>query len=153
MRHGETRLTPEAREELLRFGDGGPLPDSARIVAYRRFEQVAAESPERIAVVTKDARLTYGELDARANAMATRLRELGAAREVVVAICLPRRIDVLVAILGIQKAGAAYLPLDPAQPAERRRTILMDAEASLLVATPAFAEELNERGLPTVDPA
>src|SRR4051812_33957970 len=119
MRSGDTRLTTEAREELLRLGDGGALPESARAPAHRRFEAVASRSPDLIAVVTKDPRLSYAELDARANAMAARLRELGAGRELVVGICLRRRLDVLITILGVLKSGAAYLPLDPTQPAER----------------------------------
>ena len=153
MRSGDTRLTTEAREELLRIGDGGPLRDSARTLPLRRFEAVASRAPHLTAVVTKGERLTYAELDARANAMAARLRDLGATREVVVAICLRRRLDVLIAVLGVLKSGAAYLPLEPGQPAERRRAILDDAGASLLVATPDVAAELHDGSLPVVDPA
>src|SRR4051794_22870561 len=105
--------------DLIALGDGGPLPASGRTLAHRRFEAVASVSPDVVAVVTKGETLTYGELDARAQALAVELRAHDIARECVVAICLPRRLDVLVAILATLKAGGAYLPLDIAQPKER----------------------------------
>jgi amino acid adenylation domain-containing protein len=144
--------TIDATDELIRVGDGGPVPDGARIVAHERFEEVARRSPQRTAVVYYDEAVTYGELDARANAMAARLRAVGVERERVVGICLPRRLDILIAVLAVMKSGGAYLPLDLGQPLERRRFMLEDAGAVALVTVPGLQEELNERELPVVHP-
>jgi amino acid adenylation domain-containing protein len=136
----------DAQDDLIRLGDGGPVPEGAQIVAHRRFEKLARLQPAAPAVVTQDEALTYGELDARANAMAGRLRAAGVGREQVVGICLQRRLDVLVAILGVMKAGGAYLPLDLGQPLERRCYMLENAGASVLVTVPGWEDELNEGG-------
>src|SRR3954447_24532495 len=136
----------EVHGELMRLGDGGPAPPGASVVAHRRFERFAREQPTATAVVTQDETLTYAQLDARAGAMAHRLLAAGVGREQVVGICLPSRLDVLVAILGTMKAGGAYLPLDLVQPLERRRFMLADAGASVLVTVPGWEAELNEDG-------
>jgi amino acid adenylation domain-containing protein len=150
-RAGGSIISPD---DLLRLGDGGAVPAGADVVAHRRFERLATEQPTATAVVTHDEALTYRELDGRANAMARRLRAVGVGREQVVAICLPRRLDVLVAILGVMKAGGAYLPLDLVQPLERRRFMLADAGASVLVTVPGWEGELNGDGtLEVVHPA
>src|SRR4051794_14791771 len=141
-----TEGTLEAHGELIRLGDGGPVPAGAKVVAHRRFEQLAREQPGATAVVTHDETLTYAQLDALANAMAARLLAAGVERERVVGICLPRRLDVLVAILGVMKAGGASLPLDLAQPLERRRFMLADAGASVLVTVPGWEDELSGGG-------
>src|SRR3954452_7352240 len=140
----------DAHDQLVRLGDGGPVPEGAQIVAYRRFEELARLQPDAPAVVTHDESLSYRELDARANAMAGRLRAAGVGREQVVGICLQRRLDVLVAILGVMKAGGAYLPLDLVQPLERRCFMLDDAGASVLVTVPGWEDELNEDGARTI---
>src|SRR5919199_683920 len=117
-------------QDLIALGDGGPLPSGAETVAVRRFERFAHGEPDRTAIVTRDGSLSYGDLDARATAVAWRLHELGVGREDVVGISLPRRLDALIAIYGVWKAGAAYLPLDASQPLARRRVILRDAGAA-----------------------
>src|SRR4051794_35733527 len=127
----------------MRLGDGGPAPPGASVVAHRRFERFAREQPTATAVVTQDETLTYAQLDARAGAMAHRLLAAGVGREQVVGICLPSRLDVLVTILAVMKAGGPYLPLDLVQPLERRRFMLADAGASVLVTVPGWEEELS----------
>src|SRR3954471_22618288 len=104
---------------LLRLGDGGPLPATGRILFHRRFEEVAAARPDLPAVTSGREELTYGELDARADRLAHRLRESGVQAEVIVGICLPRRLEAIVSILAVLKAGGAYLWLEPAHPLER----------------------------------
>src|SRR4051794_15372070 len=130
----------------MRLGDGGPAPPGASVVAHRRFERFAREQPTATAVVTQDETLTYAQLDARAAAMAHRLVAAGVGREDVVGICLPSRLDVLVTILAVMKAGGAYLPLDLVQPLERRRFMLADAGASVLVTVPGWEQELSGGG-------
>ena len=87
-------------------------------------------------------RLSYGELEARANRLAHHLRGLGVGPEVVVGLCVERSAAMVVGLLGILKAGGAYLPLDPSYPAERLGFMLADAGAPVLVATEALADAL-----------
>jgi amino acid adenylation domain-containing protein len=129
-------------ERLVTLGDGGELPPVAERLAHRRFERFAHMEPGRTAIVARDGELTYRELNARADAVAWRLHELGVGREDVVGISLPRRLDALVAIYGVWKAGAAYLPLDAAQPLSRRRFMLEDTRAAALITAPAWKDEL-----------
>ncbi|MGD1236892.1 amino acid adenylation domain-containing protein [Mycobacterium seoulense] len=92
-------------------------------------EMVAAtvvRTPDAVAVTCGDRELTYAELDRRANGLAHRLRQLGVGPEVVVPVLLDRSEDLVVAVLGVLKAGGAFMPLDSAQPAQRMATMLDD---------------------------
>src|SRR5437588_1919777 len=134
-------------QELVELGDGGPLPADAEVLAHRRFELLARAQPDLTAIVSRDASLGYGELDSRAAAVAARLHELGVGREDVVGICLPHRLDMVVAVYGVLKSGAAYLPLDVAQPLARRRFMLSDTRAAALITIPAWKGELGDRSM------
>ncbi|MGW2566254.1 amino acid adenylation domain-containing protein [Streptomyces sp. NPDC001537] len=103
--------------------------------------QVAA-TPDAEAVLDRGRTLTYRELDARAQQVAEGLAALGAGPERVVGIALPRTADLVAAVLGVLKSGAAYLPLDPAYPAERLAFIVDDARPVVVLATDATAEAL-----------
>ncbi|GAB1510094.1 non-ribosomal peptide synthetase [Actinophytocola sp. KF-1] len=92
---------------------------------------------DRTAVVCGDAELTYGELDERANRLARHLIASGAGPERVVALAVPRSVDMVVAWLAVLKSGAAYLPVDPGYPAERIALMLADTAPALLVTTTA----------------
>ncbi|GAB3136782.1 hypothetical protein GCM10027290_01120 [Micromonospora sonneratiae] len=98
--------------------------------------QRAAAAPAEVAVRHGDAMLSYGELDNRSDRLAVRLGELGVRADTVVGIHLPRGIDLIVAMLAVLKAGGAYLPLDPAYPAERIGEMIRDA-APVVVLTDA----------------
>jgi amino acid adenylation domain-containing protein len=104
-------------------------------------DQVAA-TPGAIAVETEGARLTYAELDARANGLALRLRELGIARGSLVGLCLDRSPEMVVGVLGILKAGGAYVPLDPAYPVDRLDFMVKDSRMRALVTARALRAEL-----------
>ena len=130
------RETPVLAHAGSMPGDGGPLRPGAELIAHQRFEAVAREDPGRDAIVAGEETLSYGELDARAGAVARRLQALGLGREDVVGVCLPRRVDALVAIYGVLKAGAAYLPLDPAYPRERVDFMVADARARWVIEPP-----------------
>ncbi|MEO8305002.1 MAG: amino acid adenylation domain-containing protein [Betaproteobacteria bacterium] len=97
------------------------------------FEAQVLRTPEAVAAVFADEQLTYGELNARANRLAHHLRGLGAGPEVLVGLCVERSLDLVVGLLGILKAGAAYVPLDPGYPAQRLAFMLDDTKAPVLV--------------------
>jgi amino acid adenylation domain-containing protein len=100
---------------------------------HEGFERQAASTPEATALIWQEERLTYGELNERAESLATRLREAGAGPESVVGISLPRTPELIIAMLATLKAGAAYVPLDPSYPEERIAFIREDAGVSLVI--------------------
>ncbi|TME48405.1 MAG: amino acid adenylation domain-containing protein [Chloroflexi bacterium] len=99
----------------------------------------AATTPEATAVVAGDQRITYRELDRRANRLAHHLRAAGAGPDSVIGLCLNRSIELVVGALGILKAGAAYLPIDPTCPSERLGFMLRDAGAPILITSNSLA--------------
>ncbi|MFE0510759.1 amino acid adenylation domain-containing protein [Streptomyces sp. NPDC058964] len=118
------------------FSDGNSLTHA--LIARR-----AAASPAHTAVIAGEAALTYAELDTRSNQLARLLRDSGAGPETVVAVCMRRGLDLLVTLLGIWKAGAAYLPLDPDHPAQRTSWILDDTGADLVVTDESSVEAVH----------
>ena len=100
---------------------------------HRLVTAQCARTPAATAVVDGDIELTYADLDARSAALAARLRAAGAGPDAPVGVCLPRTADLVVALLAVLRAGAGYLPLDPAYPADRVRLILDDSRAPLVV--------------------
>ncbi|WP_028935450.1 amino acid adenylation domain-containing protein [Pseudonocardia spinosispora] len=114
-----------------------------------RFERWAARAPESPAVVAGQQRLTYGELDARANRLARRLVAEGAGPERLVGVALPRSAELVVALLAVLKSGAAYLPVDPAYPTRRLEYVLADATPVALVSAPGVV--VPDTGLPGLE--
>ncbi|MFB7680819.1 amino acid adenylation domain-containing protein, partial [Streptomyces rochei] len=110
----------------------------------------AADRPDHLAVESADGTLTYGELNERANRLARRFLELGAGPERFVAVALPRSADLVVSALAAFKAGAAYLPVDPAYPTERITHLVRDASPTLVVTTSALAAGLPDTGTPVL---
>ncbi|WP_256082948.1 amino acid adenylation domain-containing protein, partial [Streptomyces sp. AVP053U2] len=108
------------------------------------FEGWVARTPDAIALVFRNTELTYAELDARANRLAHHLIAQGVTAESVVGLSLPRGIDVVVAILAVWKAGAAYVPLDPDYPAERLAYMLADSGARAVLVHEDTAGSLPE---------
>jgi amino acid adenylation domain-containing protein len=100
---------------------------------HHRFERQVERTPDAIAVTSNGASLTYADLNGRANAVAERLIAMGAGPDVLVALCMERSVGMLIGLLGILKAGAAYLPVDLRYPAERVAFILEDAGVHLLI--------------------
>jgi len=122
----------ERRRLLVEFNDTrAEFPEGLSL--HRLFEEQAARTPEAAAVVAGGAVITYGELDARANRLARHLRSLGVGAESVVGVLLERSAEMVVALLGVLKAGGAYLPLDSTYPADRLAFMLEDSRARLLV--------------------
>ncbi|AXK32685.1 non-ribosomal peptide synthetase [Streptomyces armeniacus] len=106
------------------------------------FERQADERPAEPAVVFGTQEVTYGELDARANRLARWLGSRGVGPERLVALALPRSVEMVVALLGVLKAGAAYLPVDPEYPADRIAFMLEDAAPALVFTTPGLRDAL-----------
>ncbi|MFF0885031.1 amino acid adenylation domain-containing protein [Streptomyces sp. NPDC003456] len=122
-------------------------------VVHRQFEAHAEATPEAVAVVCAGRQVTYAELDARANRFAHFLAARGHGRGAKVGVCLDYSPDMLVAILGTLKAGAAYVPFDPAYPAARLRLLLGQVpDLALIVASPATAGLVESADVEVVDP-
>ncbi|MFF1906128.1 amino acid adenylation domain-containing protein [Kitasatospora sp. NPDC058218] len=120
------------------------------------FEQAAERHADNVALICADTRLTYGELNSRANRVARTLIERGIGRGDLVGIGLDRSPDVVVAVLAALKTGAAYVPVDPAFPAERIRQVIDDADPRIVLtptATPANLAEWSTRCLSITDAA
>ncbi|MFI2238203.1 non-ribosomal peptide synthase/polyketide synthase [Streptomyces chrestomyceticus] len=136
-------LLPGERAEVLPVrpaATDAPEPDEPGPTLPTLFEAQAARTPDAVAVVTEDGEtedgeLTYAGLNHRANRLARLLLKRGAGPERLVAVALPRSADLVVALLAVVKTGAAYLPVDPAHPAERIALMLRDADPVCLVTT------------------
>jgi amino acid adenylation domain-containing protein len=109
---------------------------------HELFAEQVAKTPEAIALVFEEERLSYAELDRRANQLAHYLQRLGVGPEVVVGLCVERSLEMMVGLLGILKAGGAYLPLDPNYPKERLAYMLEHAQATALVTQGALIGQL-----------
>ncbi|GGZ36222.1 hypothetical protein GCM10010387_32820 [Streptomyces inusitatus] len=113
------------------------------------FRRQAARAPESIAVVAADGTLSYGELDARASAVAGGLRDRGVGPDDIVAVAIPRGADMVVAVVAVLAAGAAYLPVDSAQPPDRVAAVLADARPALVL-TPGELRALEAAAVSAV---
>ena len=137
-------LTSEERNQLLVGWNHTAASYPREEPVHRLFEAQAARTPDAVALETDRLRMTYRELDRRANRLALHLRDLGVGAEDLVGLCAERSPELIVGLLAILKAGAAYLPLDPAYPVERLAFLLADAGAGLVLAQPALAGALPE---------
>ncbi len=113
---------------------------------HQLFEEEVEKAPEATAVIFGEQRLTYRELNARANQLAHHLRKLGVGPDVPVGICIERSLEMVVGLLGILKAGGAYLPLDPSYPQERLKFMLEDVGAPVLLTQQQLAVNLLTDG-------
>jgi len=116
---------------------------SARCV-HHLFEAQARKRGNAVAVVAEGQSVTYAELDRRADALARRLHRLGLEPESPITVCLPRSVDLVVAMLAVMKVGGAYLPIDPNQPHERVRFLLADSGTRVLVTRRGLGERFAE---------
>jgi amino acid adenylation domain-containing protein len=128
-------------------------PDCQRkLVAADLVAKIAKARPNAVALTAACGQITYDELNARADMLARYLRSLGVGREVLVGICLNRSFDQIVSILAVMKSGAAFLPLDPAWPANRLKSLLDDAQASVVITGVEHAEALTAEGRAAIVP-
>ncbi|MBW3656193.1 MAG: amino acid adenylation domain-containing protein, partial [Gemmatimonadetes bacterium] len=134
----------EARQVVAGFNATDVRYADAHLSLHRLVEAQAARTPEAVAVVFEDERITYGELDRRANRLAHRLRRLGVVRETRVGVCLERSVEMVAGLLGVLKAGGAYVPVDPGYPAERISWMLADSAVPVLLTQARLADALPE---------
>ena len=128
-----TLLTEVEEQQLLVEWNNTQAPYADRKGAHELFEEQADHAPESVAVVWKDQSLSYGELNKRANQVAQYLQRLGVGPGNVVALGIQRSPEMVIGLLGVLKAGAAYLPLDLAAPPQRLGYVLEDAGASVVL--------------------
>ncbi|MEH6459971.1 amino acid adenylation domain-containing protein [Chitinimonas sp. JJ19] len=138
------QLTPEQRQRLLALAR--QANDTGKL--HGRFEDWAKRRPDAIAVSCDGMQLSYGELDAQADGLARHIVAAGVKPGELVAITLDRGLPLVVAILGVLKAGAAYLPIDPSVPEERQRFIREDAQARLVLSVSRYQAALADCGTP-----
>ncbi|AMP07572.1 non-ribosomal peptide synthetase [Collimonas pratensis] len=143
-------LSAAARSDVITAS--GALPDTHLEVEclHRVFEARAAATPDAVAVVYGDVRLSYRELNDKAECLARYLQYVGVSPDVLVGICVDRSWEMIVGLLGILKAGGAYVPLDPATPIERRSFIIGDSAVSVLLTQQVYAADLQQTGAKVV---
>ncbi len=135
-------LTEGEREQLLVEWNQTAREYPRERCVHELFEEQVERTPEAVAVVYEDERVTYGELNSRANQLAHYLRGMGVGPEVLVGICVERSVEMVIGLLGILKAGGAYVPLDPEYPRERLAFMLEDARVSVLLTEERLLEKL-----------
>ncbi len=135
-------LDTAARQQLLVDWNGTQADDPDSQCLHQLVETQAQLTPEAIAVVFDGQQLTYSELDLQANQVANYLLSLGVQPETLVGICVERSLAMVVGLLGILKAGAAYVPIDPYYPLDRIEYMLTDAKINLLLTQQSLIQHL-----------
>ncbi|MFD4863647.1 non-ribosomal peptide synthetase, partial [Streptomyces atratus] len=141
---GAVEILDDAERERVLSGWNDTAREVPRATLPELFATQVAATPQAVAVVSDQAELTYAELDARSSRLARLLIDRGVGPEDFVALALPRSVEMVVALLAVAKAGAAYLPLDSEYPAERIAYMLADARPALLLTTVTVGERLPE---------
>ena len=148
---GQLPLLPDAQQQQL-LGEWNntatEYPQDKCI--HQLFEEQVKRTPDAMAVVFCDQRLTYEELNERANQLAHYLQSLEVKAEMLVGLCIERSIEMLVGLLGTLKAGGAYVPLDPSYPQQRLAYMLEDAAVPVLLTTKSLLEILPKHQAKTV---
>ena len=126
-------LTQAEERQLLIEWNQTEASYPQELCLHQLFEQQAARTPDAIALICEDERVTYAELDRRANQLAHHLLSLGVGPEVFVGLLLTRRTELVVSLLAVLKAGGAYLPLESTYPQERLRFMMQDTSAQILI--------------------
>ena len=147
-------LTPAERHQLLVKWNDTQVDSSHNPCIHQLFEVQVEQTPDAVALVFADAhnpkspgadsQLTYRQLNTQANQLAHHLQTLGVGPGDLVGLCLERSVEMVVSLLGILKAGAAYVPLDPAYPQERLAYMLSDAQVSVLLTQQQLLSQLPQ---------
>ena len=143
-------LTPaELNEALIGLNETDKEYEDNTCI-HHFFERQVLESPDAIAVAFEEEQISYRTLNQKANRLAHHLQQMGIGPESRVAICTSRSIEMMVGLLGILKAGAAYVPMDPSYPSERLAFMLADSGAAVLVAQEHLARSFDFGNVPIV---
>jgi amino acid adenylation domain-containing protein len=139
----------EHRQLLVEFNEPRTEYPEGKCI-HDLFAERVRHAPENIAVVFENRRVTYAQLEARANQFAYHLQGLGVGPDVPVAICMERSLEMVVGILGILKAGGAYVPLDPEYPQERLAYVMEDVHAPVLLTQKSLRDSMPGLGIQVV---
>ncbi|MFN2746574.1 amino acid adenylation domain-containing protein [Bacillus sp. z60-18] len=137
-------IPAQEKQQLLQRASGSLITYDKELTLHRLFEQTAAETPKKTALVFEGKQLSYQELNEIANRLARALRKRGVGSDVPAAVLMKRSERTVAAILGILKAGGAYVPIDPGFPNERIQFMLKDSAAKVVITDQAFAAESAE---------
>jgi amino acid adenylation domain-containing protein len=151
---GELEILPAIeRVQLLEQWNATQAPYPADRCIHELFEEQVERTPGALAVQFEEQRLSYAQLNAQANRVASYLREQGVGADARIGLCVDRSLDMVVGLLAILKAGGAYVPLDPSYPAQRLKYLLKDSDPVLLLTDAAGRAALSAETLsiPVVD--
>jgi amino acid adenylation domain-containing protein len=145
---GDLTMLSQSEYKLIleEFNEAGAGTDAPSQAIHELFEAQVAKEPAATAVLFDGTVLSYAELNKKANQLAHQLTKLGVARGSLVGVCMNRSQNMVVALLGVLKAGAAYVPLDPAFPKERLTFMIKDADLDVIVTEKALEEILVQGG-------
>ena len=143
-------LSAQERDHLLVECNNTRADYPQDLCIHQLFEMQADRTPDAVALVFGEERVTYRELNLRSNQLARYLQKMGVGAEVLVGLCCGRSLDLIVGMLGILKAGGAYLILDPSYPAERSSFMLKDAQLSVVLTQQQWIENLRSPNLQIV---
>lgn len=138
-------ILPESERRLLLEAWNDTQIEYPQKCVHELFEEQAERTPESVAVIYEQDRLTYRELNRRANQLAHELIRRGVGPDALVGVCMERSLEMVAALLGVLKAGGAYVPIDPAYPEERRTFMMEDSGVSILLTQTALLPLLRER--------
>ncbi len=136
-------LTPPELQASCPQGARSFSEDAESSFVHGEIEDLSRQTPDAIAITFKSQQMSYGELAKGANRIASRLMDLGSQPETIVAVHLPRSLELLPAILGVLKAGAAFLPLDAYLPPARIGAIMQDSQASVVITSRGLAQRFE----------
>lgn len=143
-------LTDAEKYQLLVTWNQTQVDYPHPLCLHQLFDAQVAQTPDAIAVVFDEQKLTYQQLKAKANQLAHYLQRQGVQPEILVGICLERSLEMVVGLLGILKAGGAYVPLDPTYPKDRLAFMLADAQVSILLTQTSVLQTLSTVETPTI---
>src|SRR5262249_44773337 len=142
----ELPILPEhQRQQILLRWNATDEPFPKRTI-HDLFERQVDDSPDTLAVEFDNSGLTYADLNTHPNYVARHLRSLGAGPGVLIGLCIERSLDMVVALLGILKSGAAYIPLDPSYPEKRLQFVISDARPLLIVTQESLRSRFRDVG-------
>jgi len=145
----ELQLTEDESNKILVEWNNTDTDYPKDICVHELFEDIAKKYPDSIALVDNNQTCTYGELNSKANQLASFLIKKGLNTEDLVCIGFERSIEMVIAMLGVMKAGGAYVPIDPSYPAERIAHILEDSQSKILLTQESLKDKFQSNDLAT----